>query len=167
MPHPDFSWLPPIFTLQSCSGDQLHFIEQASNIFQTEIVNGGLTLFGKPVYVFSETEADGKHKTFWHIITDPHNPVLTNVKYERAERLPWIKPIIENYLKDEVLIYERYKNGAKRVHLFVPDKQYMIVLEETKKCFYITTAFYIDYSYKVDDYKREYKKYGPKTKTAA
>jgi hypothetical protein len=162
----DTSWLPKLVTLVDCSGDNTYYVDTLYQIFLNELVNGKVTLFGKPVLVPSELDKDCRHERFWHTITDPHNPSVSDIKPARAERVPWIKATIMNVLNDEVLVYERKKGKDNRLHLFIPKHKYIIILTERKRAYYFTTAFYIEYTYKLKDYQKEYERYGPKTKTA-
>ena len=119
-----------------------------------------LEFLNKPVKVADKIIAfDNRNERFWHIITDPHVPDYTNIKEKRAERLCWIRPIIENHNNDEFLVYKRIKKNETYFHLFIPSCEYMIILIGRKKSFYLITAFHIDYSYKINEYLREYEKY--------
>ncbi len=153
------SWLPTLFTLSSCSGDIIYYTDKLYEIFLNDLVNGNLTLSNKKIIISSKLENDGRHERFWHTITDPHNPSISDIKLERAEKLPWIKPIIINVPKTEILIYERTKNNEKRLYLLLPNSNYIVVLSVKKQSYYYVTAFHIDYSYKIAEYKKEYEKY--------
>ncbi len=162
----DFSWLPPLITLGEHSGDVIYYTDTLYQRFLDDIVNQNNVLFGKPVVVSQKLELDGRHERFWHVITDPHNPSVSDIKYSRAERISWIKSIIDNHQKSEVLVYDRIRDGEKRVHLFIPEHSYIVILGEKGSSFYFVTAFHISYTYKLNEYLREYKKFGARTKTA-
>lgn len=162
----DISWLPKLVRLIDYSGDNTYYLDTLYKIFIDDLVNGKLSLFGKPVLIPKELDTDGRHERFWHTITDPHNPAIPDIKPTRAERIPWIKAIITNIQRDDILVYERMKKGDIRLHLFVPSQNYIVIFTERKKAYYYVTAFYIEYTYKLEDYQREYEKYKAKTKTA-
>jgi len=162
----DFSWLPPLITLSAHSGDLIFYMETLYQTFLTDLVMQSNTLFGKPVYVSKKLDVDGRHERFWHIITDPHNPSTSDIKYPRAERVSWIKPMIDNHHRPEVLVYERMKDRELKLHLFIPEQDFIVILVDRGNAYYFVTAFHIPYTYKLEEYRREYKKYGPKTKTA-
>lgn len=163
----DFSWLPPIIKLSEYSGDTILYLNVIYNKFVDSVVNSsGVFVFKRSIKVSNKLENDGKHERFWHVITDPHNPSINAIKYARAERIPWIRAILENHLRTEVLVYERIKNKKNRLHLFIPEHNYIVVIQEGRTSYYFITAFYIDYTYKLKEYEREYSKYGPKIKTA-
>lgn len=160
------SWLPKLIRMADYNGDSIYYVDTLYKFFLDELVNGELKLFNKPVIVPSELDKDGRHERFWHTITDPHNPSVSDIKHTRSERILWIKATITNVYKDEVLVYERRKGKDNRLHLFIPKHKYIVILTERKKAYYFTTAFFIEYTYKVKDYQREYERFGPKTKTA-
>lgn len=162
----DFSWLPSLITLDDHHRDVLFYTETLYAAFVADLVSSPSQLFGKPVYVSSKLETDGKHERFWHVITDPHNPSVSDIKHSRAERIPWIKAIIDNANRAEVLAYERVKDGQLKLHLFIPEHNYIVIFVDGGKAYYFVTAFHIAYTYKLNEYNREYAKYGPKTKTA-
>jgi len=155
------NWLPDLITLDDYNRSITEYIEVLHNNFIDDFFSGKkLEMFNKPVKVADKTiDFDGKNERFWHIITDPHNPSYINVKEKRAERLCWIRPIIENCKDDKVLIYRRVKNHENRIFLFIPSYEYMIILTEQKKSFYLVTSFNIEYTYKLKQYQKEYKKY--------
>lgn len=163
----DFAWLPPLITLSDHSGDKIFYTEKLYSVFKNDLVeNGNLLLFGKPVKVSSKLENDGRHERFWHIITDPHSPSMSDIKLPRAERISWIKPIIENIDNNRVLVYERRKEGDDRLHIFLPEVSYIVILSKKRAAYYFVTAYFIEYTYKLEEYKRECEKYTIKTKTA-
>ncbi len=120
---------------------------------------------------------DGKEKIFWHLTTREIKPKKiprrkrkfypVNRKdtegerlpdFRRCERLPWIKPLIENPLQPEVLAWD-YEEGDQRIKTYVWIEKYDFVVIMKKypdgKCRLIT-SFYVDNKYKRDDFKRKY-----------
>jgi hypothetical protein len=155
-----FPWLPPLIQFADFSGDIVFYTEKLYTQFKNDLVNNSsLLLFGKQVKVSSELDSDNRHERFWHTITDPHNPAMTDIKHTRAEKIPWIKAVIDNVDKDGILVYKRVKNGDIRVHLFVPEKRFIVILTEKRNAFYFITAYHIDYTYKLNEYQKEYEKY--------
>jgi hypothetical protein len=155
-----FTWLPPLVRIVDCSGDLVFYTEKLYTQFKDDLVsNSALMLFGKQVKVSSKLDSDNRHERFWHTITDPHNPSMSDIKHSRAEKIPWIKAVIDNVDQDGVFVYKRVKNGDIRVHLFVPEKSFIVILSEKKNAFYFITAYHIDYTYKINEYQKEYEKY--------
>ncbi len=154
-------WLPNLILFDDYSRSNTEYVDALHSKFVEDFLSGNkLEILGKPVYVSNKTvDFDGKNERFWHIITDPHKPEYSNLKEKRAERISWIRAIIENHEDDLVLKFKRTKNSETRLHLFVPNCEYMIILTEQKKAYYLVTAFHIEYTYKMRGYQKEYEKY--------
>ena len=66
-----------------------------------------------------------------------------------------IKPIIENFSKCEscslddncngILIWKENIFGNDRIHLYLQEENYVIVLEKRTNYYLLITAFYVDY----------------------
>ena len=132
----DFSWLPPLIKLSDCSGDTIYYVDQLYKKFKDDLVSQtNLALFGKAVRVSPKLDVDNRHERFWHTITDPHNPSTSDIKPFRAERISWIKALIENVGKDGICVYDRVKDRETRLHIFGPELNYLIIFTETKKAY--------------------------------
>lgn len=105
-------------------------------------------------------DSNGKEEAFWHLISknDPEQGRI--IDYDRAKKLPWLRPIIENHKNSEVLIwsYPSDKNRT-RVYLWLFKHDYVVILEEgvrkNKKIIILVTAFCPD-ERKKKDFKRRY-----------
>jgi hypothetical protein len=160
----DFTWLPPLITLGAHNGDTIFYMDTLYQTFLGDLVQQNNTLLGKPVYVPRKLEADGKHERFWHVITDPHSPRVQDVQHARAEKIPWIKSVIDNFQRPEVLAYEIKKGRDLKLYLYIPEQQFMLILVDRGNEYFFVTAYHIPYTYMINQYNREYKKYGPKSK---
>ena len=87
-----------------------------------------------------------KFDIFNHIITGKINTYRTPGKFKlvRAERVHWIKPIIENY-KNGVLYFNHPSKKGLEHYFWLKTHKFIVIVIETKskKC-YLKTAFYID-----------------------
>jgi len=111
-----------------------------------------------------------KEDIFNHITCKRLNDeTRTPGKYEeeRAIRLPWIKPIIENCNEahPSIKYYEKILDGELRKYFWLDSEKYIVVLTEGKdNKLYLTTAYYL-YNRKCSDrYRKEYKEYCRKLK---
>lgn len=160
----DFTWLPPLIRLGDHSGDMVFYMDTLYQRFFADLVQQNCTLLGKPVYISRKLESDGKHERFWHVITDPHSPRVQDIHHSRAEKIPWIKAVIDNFDRPEVLAYEIKKGRDLKLYLFIPEQQFMLILADIGSEYHFVTAYHVPYTYMLDQYKREYKKHGPKPK---
>ncbi|KKS30637.1 MAG: Phage P1-like protein [Parcubacteria group bacterium GW2011_GWA2_43_11] len=160
----DFTWLPPLITLGAHNGDVIFYMDTLYQAFLNDLVNLNCTLLGKPVYVSRKLEVDGRYERFWHIITDPHSPRTQDIQHLRAEKIPWIKAVIDNFARPEVLAYEIKKDRDLKLYLYIPEQEFMVILVDKGKEYHFVTAYHIRYSYMLRQYDREYRQYGPKIK---
>lgn len=64
------------------------------------------------------------------------------------------------------MFIKKIKN-KKRYHLFSEENRYMVVLEDEGKRMKLVTSFYIDKTYKLYNYKKDYENYISKIKDYA
>ncbi len=90
----------------------------------------------------------GYEEGFYHLTSyDYYDTGFENriLDEQRSARLPWIRPVIENYGCKDVccnrLIIWKEK---QRWRLLFPDERYIVVLDERKGYFVVVTAYYID-----------------------
>jgi len=94
---------------------------------------------------------DGKEKVFWHI-TDkemhPYSDRLPDIR--RAERLNWIRPMIENCNENEIQCFDYTESsGQIRAYLWLERYDFIVILGKLPRINYtIITAFYIDFENK-------------------
>lgn len=92
----------------------------------------------------------GKPEGFEHICTRKSD--LSGKRYfdpERANKIHWIKPVV-NYKEDaRVHYFERvHANGKNQQHYWLHEKDYVVIIREITDTLQLVTAF------KVDDIKR-------------
>lgn len=144
---PSPAWLPQTI---SYSGDWHTFINVAYSVFEKQ-----LKKYPKPVYrghiVFHDNRClDSREEGFWHLVTrkDRSSGVrLPEVK--RAERLTWIRAIIENCGSKDVTEFD-YKEGSGRVrtYLWLRVSDFVVILEKRKQAktniAMLVTAYCVD-----------------------
>jgi hypothetical protein len=142
MPIP--SWLPALFSVNPwdhTTYDSLY------KIFHNDFIANKAYYCKIPVG-FDRNKENGKEKTFWHVTTrdDKHNSErLPDLR--RSERLPWLKPILENSTKPEILAWEYTEgDGAINIYVWLKDHDYLAIMKKTKKGGQILlTAYWIEY----------------------
>jgi len=104
----------------------------------------------------------GKFQGFEHIIT--RKSKLSGKRTfdkRRANKIHWIRPIIE-YVKDDRIIYfERINDkGFNQQFYWYNEKQFIVIIRETQPEYFLITAFVVDDSN--NKYKRYYDEYRKK-----
>ena len=136
---------------------ELHSIFQR-DFFETPVKVDGKTLKVKP-YKYNRCKKDSLpdeyssfYEKFVHVITrkvKANNwktaPEIREFRPERANRVHWIRPIIE-YCNDTRITRFKYTeaNGTQREYFWFRAKQYMVILEEINPDYTLITGFCVD-----------------------
>ena len=73
---------------------------------------------------------------------DPHNPAYTrgfthlitrgddsrSIDYARAEKLPWVRAVLENYTQPEVNAFWHISPKGKQLYFWMPDHDFTVLL---------------------------------------
>jgi len=155
------SWLPS--TIQ-VNPNSIKVIGILYKIFKKDFVQTGCKLKGNPVW-WDRTKAKGnKCVTFWHLITILDETTGSRVLDQpRAERLPWCKPLIENYQDVEIKAWEyRESGGIIRTYIWLENWDYVVILEKTRmdfgEVYRLITAFHLTYNSNRRSLLSKYKK---------
>lgn len=147
----------------SINEDDEDKLNELNQLFKSQFIDNSVYFQGKKVVVKGYScnpEKDNLpahfanyYEKFVHIITRKSDDKRGNKKRifraERANRIHWIKPILENH--DDPLIstfsFLEY-NGRMRDYFWYKEKNYMVVIEEITKDYMLITGFCIDKSNK-------------------
>lgn len=115
--------------------------------------------------VFIEKEDIFNHITCSELSSNIRTPGIFEI--ERAIRVPWIRPIIENCNKNypDIKYYETTVDGELRKCFWLDAEKYLVILtEDNNKDLFLTSAYYLYSRNRSDRPRREYKKYIKKLK---
>ena len=102
----------------------------------------------------------GKHLCFEHIITrESKYSGKRNFDAERANRIHWIRPIIENVTDARIKYFEALNSdGQNQQFYWYEEKNFIIIVREINPDLLLITAFSVD---KVErfNYKKKYESY--------
>jgi len=146
-----------------------------SNYFYPDFVSGK-TYLNNNIYIdpISFEQEDGYEKTFWHLTTRDHSypkkvgKRFINVKerlvdYARAERLDWVKKIIENAHDERIRVFYHVESGGKkelRLYLWLHEQDFVVILQKLGKGrSFLVTSFYIDVDKKRQTFQQRYEVY--------
>jgi len=153
---PDF--LP---ALVSTNGSWPTVLNRLYSVFKEDIVS--LRFGGMKVITDNRIlpDGDGKEEGFWHLITrmdrDREKRLLDP---RRAERLRWIRSIIENHDREEVLVFEYREETSRkglRTYFWLSDHNYVIILQKRGRVYVLLTAYFISSNNVRNDLRRKYK----------
>lgn len=140
------SWLPKLFNVSPWDHTTYDLLYE---IFHNDFIASKTYHYKIPVG-FSREKEDGKEKTFWHITTreNKHNNERLP-DFRRCERLPWLKPILENPTRPEILAWEYTEgDGTLKVYVWLKDHDYVAIMKKTRKgSLILLTAYWLEYSH--------------------
>jgi hypothetical protein len=119
-------------------------------IFLNDFVKNKITVFGKELTVnmSKSTHRDFKSKaeTFVHIITRK-NKYTGKREYDRyrANRIHWVRLILENSEDGRILCFERINDeGKNQLYFWYKEQDFIIILREIEPSLLLVTSFCVD-----------------------
>ena len=146
--------IPFLPELIKFEGDWNDFIARAYLVFKKDFIESSPRIHGVYVSV-NRTKNDGSpmEEGFWHLVTREDKKLKERLPdFPRAERVSWVRPIVENYSAIEIERW-RYLEGSGQVrhYLYVRAADYLVILEERPKSYFLVTGFYVDSDWKRRD----------------
>jgi len=156
-------WLPEMAQVSPWQhGGPNDTYEMLYAIFRRNFIDSHPHYCGQEVWHFPERE-DGKEKLFWHLTSRKDEPKLiprrkqryaTSIQrntqrypdFRRSERLPWIRPMIENSQQLHVLAWD-YLEGSGKIHTYVwlQDHDFVVIMKKYRNgSRRLITSFYVD-----------------------
>lgn len=87
---------------------------------------------------------DGKEAVFWHVTTTVIESKERVLDLRRAERIAWLKAIIEHPDDKSLKIWKEKRKGGARIHIWLQEFDYLVVLGERPRGMVLITAVYTD-----------------------
>jgi len=146
------SWIPPLITFESYSGNWVNYENALYTIFEKDFIKSKPVLNGKPVFCIKDPMFQGKFFTFCHITTEggPREEDRTP-DIRRCERISWLKKIIENSTDSCIKTWENTRTNKKsrnkkRTNILFDENGETIhmVLSRNAKSYILITVYYVD-----------------------
>jgi len=102
----------------------------------------------------------GKAETFVHIVTRKNDfSGKREFDRERANRIHWKRPILENASDNRILFFEKINDkGVNQHYYWYKDRDFIVIIREIKPSLLLITSFCVDAS-KMNMYTSWYRKY--------
>lgn len=139
------------------------FLDALYEYFKQDFVYSKPVYKGTVLWLKRLPIRDGREATFYHITTTGKDENAREIDIPRAERIRWIKPIIE--IDDKrILVWENERKREKNILLYLEDENFLVVIRKRNNNLIFWTSYYTDKCYK---YKllKEYRDYHIKLKT--
>jgi len=150
------AFLPPILNLD---GEWEEILKKLYRVFEKDFKKRKLFYKNLRVKYDNRKNSNNKEEAFWHLITKKDKKHGRLIDYNRAKRLPWVRPIIENYNNSEIKDFNYLEGfGGIRKYLWLENYDFVVILEKkiNKKYIILVTDFYVDYNWKRKDLERKY-----------
>ncbi len=157
-------WLCPLIKLSDFEGNVELYLENVFSIFKKDFIDKR-PLFKNKNVLYNKNDENGKPNGFMHITTEEDKITRErNTCLRRCERIGWIRLVIENSNKQEVLAWEKETRNpkgkwVKRTFLFLKKQDFLVILEELKNGFLIISSIYVDNTGQKKKHLRDYKIY--------
>ncbi len=158
--------------------DATQLFEYLYSFFRRDFVDNK-TYLNQSIYIDPRSHRldEGKELDFWHLIT--RNEKLTVKEgnryvqkterypdFRRAERIEWVKLIIDNYTDPAIKLFYHQETNQKRdirLYLWAYENDFVVILQKLgKSSSFLVTSFHIDHDGKKLDYERRYQLYESK-----
>lgn len=115
-------------------------------VFECDFISSQFHAGGKAIGVDHKPLVNGKHRTFWHITTaDPKGTgteELRELDEERCKRIAWPRFLIANAASFNC--WRNDRRGQKSLLIATPSFDYVVVLRERRRVYFLHTAYYVD-----------------------
>lgn len=154
----DESELPPKLELD---GSYAHLISMLYEVFERDFLQSRANFHGLPVVVDCSKVDSELEEGFWHVITRDDSPGRL-LDYKRAKRLPWLRPLIEHAPDPDVFCWtedelDRRRGQMRKKHyVWYEPGDYLIILKEIPKRYFLATAFHVTGQREYDYFMRKY-----------
>jgi len=140
---------------------------QLYGVFLKDIVNNPIVINGVEL-IYNKNKSrhplcKGKMQAFEHIITRENKyKGRREFDAERANKIHWIRPILENRSDPRIKYFERINDdGHNQQFYWYEEKSFIIIIREIKPDYFLITSFSVD-TFEKPKYKRYYDEYRQK-----
>lgn len=154
--------LPPLIKYDDFQSDE-DFLNTLYEYFRQDFIVNKPKYKNVPLRLKRMPIRHNREATFYHITTKGKDEESRQIDIPRAERIRWIKPIIESNDKT-LMIWENFRKKEENVLILHEKENFLIVLRKRRNGLMFWTAYYVDECYK-KKLINEHNKYHKKLKT--
>lgn len=138
------SWLPDLFPVNPWTASTY---ESLYKLFCCDLKHSHLTYRGCEVWFFPEMD-DGKEKVFWHLTSRDDKVSGERLPdMRRSERLPWVRPILDQPDQPEILDWDHDEgDGTIKSYVWLKNHDFVVIMKKYKDGGRrLITSFWIEY----------------------
>lgn len=138
-------WLPDLFPVNPWTHETYDALYQ---LFRSDFIESQPVYVGYTVWFFPEKE-DGKEKIFWHLTSRDDNETGERLPdLRRSERLPWVRPMLDQPKHPEVLAWDHEEgDGVIKTYVWLENYDFVVILKKYPDGGRrLITSFWLEYS---------------------
>lgn len=152
-------WLPPLVLFNDHGGDWDRYLDALYAWFKQDFVDAKPVFQGRRLGLKRHPMTHGKEATFWHMTSEGQDEANRTPDLRRCERIRWPRPVIENSEDTKVKWWVSVKRNEYRIHIWLEDEDYIVVLADRKGFLLPWTAFLINQEHTRRKLRKEYEAY--------
>ncbi|MRD48673.1 hypothetical protein GHT07_15395 [Caenimonas koreensis DSM 17982] len=160
-------WLPELIHFHDHGKDWATYEAALYEAFKDDFVHAKPVYRGTALSMKRIPISKGKEATFWHIISDGADEANRLINFRRCERIRWARALVENSEKPEVKMWVAEKSHENRIHLWLEEDDFVVVIADRGTYLLFWTAYHVDRDHQRRKLLREYTEYQAKQKKQA
>lgn len=154
--------LPPLVKYENFESDD-DFLDALYEYFRQDFIVDKPKYQNIPLRLKRMPLRNNREATFYHITTKGTSEENRQIDILRAERIRWIKPMIESN-DGTLMTWENTRKNEENILILHEKENFLIVLRKRKNGLMFWTSYYVDKCYK-KKLINEYNKFHNKLKT--
>lgn len=142
------------------------YIDLLYEYFKEDFLTNKPIFRGESVFLVYRKSKDGKHGTFWHLITEDSSNKKENFSHDklifvrsRCERIRWPKPIIEHESEPGMKVWENQRGHSQRILIWFEKAEYLVILVKDPDNKKLLTAFPVSKKKFERKYQKEFEEF--------
>jgi len=152
-------WLPPLVLFSDHGGNWDAYVDAIYEWFKQDFIDSKPMFQGRRLGLKRHPMSHGKEATFWHMIQEGAVEEDRTPDFRRCERIRWPKPVIEHTDDPKVKYWISVKRNEDRIHIWLEDLDYIVVLADRRGFLLPWTAFVVTRDHTRTKLRKEYEAY--------
>lgn len=152
-------WLPPLVLFSDHGGDWGRYLDALYAWFKQDFIDSKPVFQGRRLGLKRHPMTYGKEATFWHLTSEGLEEENRIPDLRRCERIRWPKPVIEHDADPKVKWWVSVKRNEDRIHIWLEEEDYVVVLADRKGFLLPWTAFLVTWEHTRRKLVREHADY--------
>ncbi len=153
------AWLPPLVLFGEYGGNWNAYLDAIYQWFKQDFIDSKPVFQGRRLGLKRHPMTHGKEATFWHMTSEGMEEENRTPDLRRCERIRWPKPVIEHADDPKVKYWVSVKRNEDRIHIWLEDLDYVVVLADRRRFLLPWTAFLVTREHTRAKLRKQYEAY--------